>query len=165
MWVNGLIAGAGILTTLGLAALSLRFAGPGRRWAWMGMTAFAFAVVFLAIDRMLGMSVRIWAAERLSDPTVFTVVEGFRSFDRVLSDWFEVLSFLSLGLYGIALAQTAEARQRGWAFVAVGVVGIVLSVVGGVIPGMIFLGTGALGVATWNLESVSARGRGAELVR
>ena len=151
-WANGLILVAAILTALGLVPISLRFEGRGRPWAWTGLVAFVFAAVFAAIDRMISMQVTTWAAQRYPDATVFTVWEAFERFGGGLGVAFYILGFLALGLYGIAMAQTERTRGLGWAFVAASLFGIALEVVGAGIPAYVFLGTAALGVATWQLS-------------
>ena len=151
-WANGLILAAAILTALALVPISLRFEGPGRPWAWTGLTAFVFAAVFAAIDRIISMQVTTWAAQQYPDATVFTVWDAFERFGGGLGVTFYILGFLALGLYGIAMAQAERTRGLGWAFVASSLLGIALEVIGGAgIPAYVFLGTAALGVATWQL--------------
>lgn len=152
-WANGLILAAGVLTTLGLVVLSLRFQEPGRAWAWMGMVAFAFAAVFLALDRILAMEVETWAASQDAE-TAVVVFEAFERFEEGLSRWFYLLGFGSLSFYGIALTRTETARESGLVFVVVGGLGILLAIAGAAIPGLVFLGTAALGAATWRLGQV-----------
>ena len=148
MWANGLILAAAILTALGLVPLSLGFEGRSRPWAWTALVAFAFAAVLEAIDRIISMQVTTWAAQRYPDETVFTVGEAFERFDSGLGFAFYILAFIAVGLYGIAFVQTGRVIGLGWAFVAVGVIGIILELAGAGIPGYVFLGTAALGVAT-----------------
>lgn len=149
-WANGLILASGIVTALGLASLNVRFADRSRSWASMGLVAFGFAAVFLALDRILSMEVTTWAVSQ-SQETALVVFDAFDQFDDGLSGWFYFTGFASLGLYGIALTQTKLARGSGWLFVGVGLLGIGLAIVDGVIPGMIFLGTLGLALATWRL--------------
>ena len=47
------------------------------------------------------------------------------------------------------MSMRAVAGRIGWFFVAGGVIGIILQFIGAAIPGMVFIGTDALGVAIW----------------
>ena len=148
MWANGLILAAAIITTFGLVALSLRFEGPSRTWAWMGLVAFAFAALLSVIDRIMSVWLTTRAAQQgLEEADV--IVQAFSRFDDGLGFLFFILGFLSLSLYGLAMAQTDRHNGLGWLFVAVGIVGIVLGSFGAGIPAMPYFGTAALGIATW----------------
>ncbi len=151
-WANGLILLAGIITALGLTALSSRFQEPSRTWAWMGMVSFAFAAVFLSLDRILSMEVETWAASQDLNTSTAPLFEAFVRFDEGLSSWFYLLGFGSLGLYGVALTRTGAATGTGWVFAMAGTAGIGLALLGAPIPAMVFFGTAALGVATWGLD-------------
>ena len=152
-WANGLILAAAILTALGLVPISFRFEGRGRPWAWTGLVAFVFAAMFAAVDRIVSIQVTTWAAQRYPDPTVQTVWEAFGRFGGGLGMAFYILAFLALGLYGIAMTQEQRTAGLGWAFLGASALSIALEVVGGVgIPGFVFLGTAAFGVATWRLN-------------
>lgn len=148
-WAEGLILAATILTALGLVPITLRFEGRSRPWAWSGLVAFTFAATFGAINRMIGIGVTTWAAQRYPDPTAIATWDAFGSLP--LGNAFSYLAFLALGLYGVALLERAGTADLGWLFVGVGVVGVGLEVVGAVIPGFIFLGTAAFGAASWRL--------------
>ena len=151
-WANGLILIAAILTALGLVPISLRFEGRSRPWAMTALVTFAFAAVLETIDRMIAIQVTTWAAQRYPDDTVFTVWEAFSLFDGGLGFVFYILGFAALGLYGVAIVQTQRAIGLGWAFVAVGVIAVLLKVVGGGIPAFVFVGTAAFGAASWQLR-------------
>ncbi len=145
------VLSAAILTALGLVPISLRFEGRSRPWAFTALGAYSFAAAFEAIDRMISIQVTTWAAQRYPDETVFTVWEAFSRFDSGLGLLFYILGFIALGLYGVAMIQTERLIGLGWAFVTVGVIGILLRLVGAAIPGYVFLGTAALGVASWQI--------------
>jgi hypothetical protein len=148
---NGLFMAAAILTTLGLVPASLGFKGRSRPWAWMALVSFAFAAVFESVDRTISMQIFTWAAQQdfqLTDPTI----QAFIRFQGGLSDLFHILGFLAISLYGIAMLQSPGIREAGWIFVIGGLLGIVLQVIGGVIPAFVFLGTAALGTAIWLLD-------------
>ena len=151
VWANGLILAAAVLTTLGLVALSIRFDEPSRPWAWMGLVAFAFAAVLGVLDRIISMGLATWAAQQGLEATEVTV-QAFIRLDEGLSVAFFILGFLSLSLYGIAMAQT-ERAGLGWPFVAAGMVGIVLGAFGTGIPAFVYFGTAAVGVVTWRLSA------------
>ena len=152
-WANGLILVGAILTALGLVPISLRFEGRSRPWAWTALVAFAFAALLEAIDRIITIQVTTWAAQRYPDDTVFTVWEAFSLFDGGLGFAFSILAYVALGLYGIAMVQTERVTGLGWAFVAVGVIGIFLELLGVGIPAFVFLGTAAFGAASWQLRA------------
>ena len=159
-WANGLILAAAILTALGLVPISLRFEGRSRPWAGTALAAFAFAAVLETVDRVIAIQVTTWAAQRYPDDTVFTVWEAFSQFDGGLGLAFSILAFVAIGLYGTAIVQT-ERVGLGWAFVAVGVVGILLELLGVGIPAYVFVGTAALGAASWQLGAPPTTAGGA----
>jgi hypothetical protein len=150
VWANGLLIAAAILTTLGLVALSIRFEGRSRPWAWMGLVAFAFAAVLGVIDRIIVTGPATWAAQQGLDETDL-IVQAFSRLVDGLGVTFMILGFFALSLYGIAMSQIEGSSGIGWAFVAGGILGIVLELVGGTIPAFVFFGTAALGIATWRL--------------
>ena len=147
-WANGLILAATVITALALVPVSIRFEGRGRPWALTALAAFFFAAVFEAIDRMISVHIYAWAAQQGLDVTDVTI-QAFDRLDDGLGAGFYILAFLALGLYGIAMSKGTVARGVGWLFVAGGVLGIVLALVGAAIPVMVFVGTAALGVASW----------------
>jgi hypothetical protein len=153
-WANGLILAAVLLTALALVPVTIQFKRSSRPWAWTALVAFALAAVFETIDRTIGVQVFTWAAQQhlsVTDP----VVQAFIRFQDGLGYAFYILGFLALGLYGMAmLLQRTGASGLGWLFVAGGVLGIVLQVAGAAIPAMVFIGTAALGAATWLLDAV-----------
>ena len=150
-WANGLILAAAVLTALALVPISMRFRGRGHPWAVTGLVTFGFAAVFEAIDRIISIEVTTWAAQQYPDATAFVVWEAFDLVAGGLLNAFMILGFLALGLFGIAMAQTEVTSGRGWAFVFVGLLGILLELVGATIPAMVFLGTAAFGIATWRV--------------
>ena len=149
MWANGLILSAALITALGLVPITLLFEGNSRPWAFTGLVAFALAAVFEVIDRFIAIGVTTWAAPQYPDPVVLTVHEAFDRFDDGLGTAFAILAFVAIGLYGNAMRQTEATTQLGWAFVVGATLGVVLEVVGVGIPGFVYLGTAALGVAIW----------------
>ncbi len=153
VWANSLILSAALITALGLVPISFRFEGSSRPWAFTGLVAFALGAVFEVIDRVMSIGVTSWAAPQYPDPVVLTIVEAFDRFDDGLRTAFAILAFVAIGFYGTAMRQTEATTQLGWAFVVVAMLGVVLEVVGVGIPGFVYLGTGALGVAilaTWS---------------
>ena len=54
------------------------------------------------------------------------------------------------------MTQTEKSRGPGWAFITAGILGVLLELAGAAIPVMVFLGTAALGVATWRLAGQEA---------
>jgi len=114
--------------------------------AWTAMAAFAFAAIFEALDRIINVKVRTWAAQQtfeFADPAVQT----FFRFQYGLDYSFNIFGFTSLGLYGVAMLMRSGVGGVGWLFIAGGIFGIILQVSGATIPAMVFFGTGALGVA------------------
>ena len=161
VWANGIILVAVVITILALVPLSNRFEGPGRSWAWMGLVAFVFAAVLQVVDRIISIGPVTWAADQGVTATNTTI----QAFDRLgggLSTAFFILGFLALGLYGVAMAQNPDTSRIGWSFVVGGVLGVVLRAFGGGIPGFVFLGTGALGMA--NLRRDVEQGRTLPLI-
>ena len=116
----------------------------------MGLVAFILAAMLGVIDRLISIGPTIWAAQHGLDETDPTF-QAFSRFDDGLGFTFFILGFLSIILYGMAMARTDRAPGLGWLFVAAGIVGIVLGVLGPGIPAMVYLGTAALGVADWRL--------------
>jgi len=156
VWANGLFLAAAVLTTLGLVALSLRFEGRSRPWAWMGLVTFAFAAVFGVIDRIIVMGPATLAAQQGLDETD-VVVQAFSGLVEGLGVTFMIVGFFALSLYGIALARGGRSSGIGWVFVAAGILGIVLELIGGTIPAFVYVGTAALGIVTWRLGSAPTR--------
>ena len=144
-WANGLILAAAIITALGLVPISVSFRGNSRLWAVTALLAFSMAAVFEAVDRMISINIFSWAAESGLDP-MNSAVQGFILLDSALGGWFAILSFVALGLYGMAMVYQWDAKTIGWVFVASGLFGLVLQLIGAAIPGFVFLGTGAFGV-------------------
>ncbi len=147
-WAHGLFIVAGILTALGLVPISLGFQGGGRTWAMMALLAFAFAALFSAIGRTFNIEVFTWGAVQGVSPTDL-LIQSIMRFQNGLSYAFYILAFLALGLYGIAMLLQPKPSGLGWVFVVVGILGLLLRVFDVLIPAFVFLGTAALGVATW----------------
>ena len=147
IWANGLIMAAAVLTALALVPLSLGFEGRARPWALTAMVAFAFAAMFEAIDRIIRMQVHTWAVQQqldLADP----IVRPFIRIQSGLDYSYNILGFIALGLYGVAMLVRSGVGGIGWLFLAGGIFGIFLQVSDATIPAMVFFGTGALGVVT-----------------
>lgn len=149
-WAQGLFLAAAILTALGFTPLSLGFQGRSRLWSMMALVSFSFGAVFSVIDRTIDISVYTWGAVQGLDVTDLWI-QSLMHFQTGLSFAFYTLAFLALGLYGIAILQQPGPGGLGWAFVAAGLLGIVLRVLGSPIPAFIFISTGALGAAAWLL--------------
>ena len=149
-WAHALIATAAVLTTLGLVPLSIRFEDRSRPWALMGLVAFALGAVLEVVDRA-AVGVTIWAAERYPDPTVIAVFEAFDRADDGLGSAFYLLAFVAIGLYGVAMTRSNDTRELGWGFVIGATVGVLIGMIGAGIPVFVYLGTAALGIATWRL--------------
>lgn len=141
-----LILAAIILTALGLVPITLEFEGSGRPWAWAGLLVFSISAVFGAIRRIVSIYLEPWVAVEGID-LHDTAVEAFSRFGQGLGEWFTILAFAAIALYGMAFLRRAESRATGWLFVGGGMVGLILHLVGAGIPAFIFLETGALGVA------------------
>lgn len=153
-WAHGLFIAAAILTALGLVPISLGFRGSGRPWAMMALSAFTIAAIFSAIDRTFNIEVFTWGAVQGVSVTDL-LIQSIMRFQEGLSYAFYILAFLALGLYGIAMLQQPKPSGLGWVFVVAGILGLVLRVFGELIPAFVFLGTAALGVATWLQSSAS----------
>jgi hypothetical protein len=65
------------------------------------------------------------------------------------SGLFNILAYLALSLYGMAMLQRSTSGGVGWVFLVGGLCGIVLHLVGGTLPAFVYCGTGALGVTAW----------------
>lgn len=152
MWAQGLIITGGIVTLFGLVALAQKFQGYARQWGWVGVAAYGLSTVFLALNRILDMSVGILATELLADPNSLKSFTPLLAIDDILGDWWGALAWVSLVATGIALIRTAGIRVKGTAFTAVGLVGLGLDLIGATIPAMIFFATAALGIATRNIQ-------------
>jgi len=153
-WAHGLFIAAAILTALGLVPVSLAFQGRSRPWAMMALVAFAFAAVFSAINRIINIEVYTWGVGHglnVTDPWV----QALMLFQAGLSHLFNILAYLALSLYGIAMLQQLNPSQLGWIFVVGSLFGLVLHLAGGGIPAFVYIGAGALGVATWLLGITS----------
>lgn len=142
---NGLILLAAIITGIALTPITLNFTGASRSWAAAGLVAFLFGAVFAALDRMISAQVVTWAAETgldSSDPSI----QPFLLLDNSLGSAFVILSFVAIALFGMAMVEEENVAGIGWLFVAGGVFGVILQLIGAAIPGFVFLGTGALGI-------------------
>jgi hypothetical protein len=156
-WAHGLFIAAAILTALGLVPVSLGFRGSSRPWAMMALSAFAFAAVLSTINRTINIEVFTWGAVQGVDATNFSI-QSIMRFQEGLSYAFYILAFLALGLYGIAILLQSKPSGLGWVFVVAGILGLVLRAFGDLIPAFVFLGTAALGVATW-LQSFASEAK------
>jgi hypothetical protein len=153
-WAHGLFVAAGIVTALGLVPVSFGFQGRSRSWALMGLVTFAFAAAFSAINRTINIEVYTWGAgQGLSVTDLW--VQALMHFQSGLDHMFYILAYLTLGLYGIAMLQRLSPNKLGWVFVAGGILGILLHLIGGGIPAFVYFGTGALGAASWLPSSVT----------
>lgn len=148
IWANALFLAATLITTFALVVISNRFDRAARSWALVAFTTFFFAAVFEVFDRLMSMSVYPWAALQGVDVTSFTA-QAFIRLDNVLGVTFHTLGFLAIALFGIAFTRAGLHRWFGWLILAGGLFGIILQVVGVVIPAFVFLGTTAFGVGIW----------------
>ncbi len=147
-WAHGLFIAAGILTALGLAPVSLGFQGSSRPWGMMALVAFGFAAILSTIDRFINIEVFTWGAIQGVNVRSFSI-QAIMRYQEGLSYAFYFLAFLSIGLYGVAMLKGFKPNGLGWVFVAAGILGILVRVFGNLIPAFVFLGTAALGLATW----------------
>lgn len=141
-----LILAAIILTAVGLVPITLGFGGPGRSWAQAGLLVFSISAALGAIRRIVSIYLEPWIAVERIDLNN-TTVEAFSRFGVGLGEWFTVLAFIAIALYGMAFLRRSESNPAGWLFIGGGAVGLALHLVGAGIPAIIFLETGALGVA------------------
>jgi hypothetical protein len=141
-----LILAAIILTVVGLVPITPGFGGSGRSWAQAGLLVFSISAALGAIRRIVSIYLEPWVALDGIDLND-TTVEAFSRFGEGLGEWFTILAFTAVALYGMAFLRSAESRATGWLLVGGGVVGLILHLVGAGIPAFIFLETGALGVA------------------
>lgn len=151
---HGLFVAAAILTSLGLVPVSLGFQGRSRPWAMMAVVAFAFAAAFSAVDRTINMQVYTWGAVAVQGLQVTDILtQALIHFQAGLDLLFNILAYLALGLFGIAMLQRPDPSGFGWVFVVGGIFAVVLYLVGGTIPAYVYFGTAALGATTWLLGS------------
>lgn len=143
-----------ILTALGFVPITLEFGEPGRSWAWAGLLAFSISAVLGATRRILSISLEPWVAVEGIDLNSITV-EAFLRFGDGLGEWFTILAFTAVALYGMALLRRPDSSSVGWLFIGGGAVGVLLHLIGAGIPAFIFLETGALGVAILMRERLS----------
>lgn len=148
-WALGLILAAAVITTLGLVPISLYFSGPSRPWALAGLVSYAMGATLSVIGRLIGIGVITWTAQQYPDPTALAIYEAFTR--ALLGPAFVALAFLAVGLYGIAMTLMG-AIGLGRTFVAVGLLGMLLQAVGAAIPAFAYLATAAFGVTTWRLD-------------
>jgi len=135
-----------ILTALGFVPITLGFGESGRSWAWAGLLAFSISAVLGATRRIVSIFLEPWVAVEGIDLNNITV-EAFLRFGEGLGEWFTILAFTSVALYGMALLRRPESGSLGWLFIGGGAVGMLLHLVDVGIPALIFFETGALGVA------------------
>ena len=140
-----LILAAIILTAVGLVPITLGFGGPGRSWAQAGFLVFSISAVLGAIRRIVSIYLEPWVAVDGIDLNN-TTVKAFSRFGEGLGEWFTILAFTAVALFGMAFLRSTESSATGWLFVGGGVIGLILHLVGAGIPAFIFLETGALGV-------------------
>lgn len=141
-----LILAAIILTALGLVPITIGFGEPGRFWAQAGFLAFSISAVLGSIRRIVSIYVDTWVAIEGIDLND-TTVEAFSRFGVGLGEWFTILAFVAIALYGMAFLRRSESNATGWLFIGGGIVGLIIQLVGAGIPAFIFFETGALGVA------------------
>jgi hypothetical protein len=72
-------------------------------------------------------------------------------FDSALGITFYILTFIALGLYGVARVQKERLIGLRWAFIAVVVIGILHRLADAATPAYVFLWAAALGVASWQI--------------
>ena len=141
-----LILAAIILTALGFVPVTSGFRGPGRSWARAGLLTYSISAVLGATRRIVSIYLEPWVAVEGIDLNDITV-EAFSRFGEGLGEWFTILAFVAVALYGMAFLRRTETDATGWLFIGGGAVGLTLHLVGAGIPAFIFLETGALGVA------------------
>ncbi len=131
---------------MGLVPITPGFGGPGRSWAQAGLLVFSISAALGAIRRIVSIYLEPWVAVDGIDLNE-TTVEAFSRFGEGLGEWFTILAFVSVALYGMAFLRSTESRATGWLFLGGGAVGLTLHLVGAGIPAFIFVETGALGAA------------------
>ncbi|MEJ2598828.1 MAG: hypothetical protein P8Z00_10875 [Anaerolineales bacterium] len=141
-----LILAAIILTAVGLVPITPGFGEPGRSWARAGLLVFSISAVLGATRRIVSIYLEPWVAVEGIELNNITV-EAFSRFGEGLGEWFTILAFIAVALYGMAFLYRTATNATGWLFILGGVVGLILHLVGAGIPAFIFLETGALGVA------------------
>jgi hypothetical protein len=141
-----LILTAIILTAVGLVPITLGFGGPGRSRAQAGLLVYSISASLGAVRRIISIYLEPWVAVERIDLND-TTVEAFSRFGEGLGEWFTILAFVAVALFGTAFLRSTESRATGWFFVGGGMVRLILHLVGAGIPAFIFLETGALGVA------------------
>jgi hypothetical protein len=145
---NVLILAAIILVPLGLIPVTFGCGGRSRAWALVGLVTFSISAVFGAIRQTVSIYLEPWIAVQgmdLRDP----VVEAFSRFGEGLGEWFTILAFAAIAIYGISMTRRTQPRPAGWLFNVGSVLGLILHLIGAGIPAFIFLGTGALGVLSF----------------
>jgi len=142
---NSLILSSALVAALGLIAFTLEFKSTAQAWAVTGAVSFLLSAIFITLDRLISIKViTVIAQEGLaSHSSAFTL---FNSLQDGLSALFYYLGFLAITLIGIAYSQTPDSSGQGAALIIGGISGVALTLAGGVIPGMVFLGTGAIGI-------------------
>jgi hypothetical protein len=141
-----LILAAIILTAVGLVPITLGFGRPGRTWAQAGLLVYSISAALGAIRRIVSIYLEPWVAVEGIDLNDITV-EAFSRFGEGLGEWFTILAFIAVALYGMAFLRSTETNSIGWLFIGGGAAGLILHLVGAGIPAFIFLETGALGGA------------------
>ena len=152
-----LILVAILLTAFGLVPITLGFGKAGRAWAWAGLLAYAISAVLGTTRRIVSIFLEPWVAVEGIDLNNMTV-EAFSRFGEGLGEWFTILAFTAVALYGMALLRRPESGSVGWLFIGGGAVGVLLHLVGAGIPAFIFLGTGALGAVIFMRERFASPG-------
>jgi len=150
-----LILVAIILTALGFVPITLGFGKPGCAWAWAALLTYSISAVFGATRRIISIYLETWVAVEgieLNDSTV----EAFSRFGKGLGEWFTILAFTTIALYGIALLHRLGTGSLGWLFIGGGAIGVLVHLIGAGIPAFIFFETGALGLAIFMHERPSA---------
>ena len=144
---NALLIGGAVVTVVGSALTANLF-------RLLGLTAEAAAAVALfpvgvaleAVNRTSNMTVAVWAAEaKATDDPLFRVFEGIDAWRALLGDLFLVLAAASLVVIGVGFWR-ARRRPLGAIVIGFGVVALATGVFSELVPTVVFLGTGAVGV-------------------
>ena len=142
---NSLIILAGLITAFAFALVSDGFDKLSKPWAQAGMSAFLLASAFQTMDRIISIKVKTWAVQEgfdLTEPLFKSLILLQDGFSAI----FYYLGFTCVAFFGIAFWKMPKTKSLGLLFGLGGLIGIILTVFDGVIPGFVYLGTGSIGI-------------------
>lgn len=145
---NALIIIGAVTVAVGmrLAANVLRSLGRPSE-ASVVAVLFPVGVALEAVNRTANIALTVFAAEakQSADP-IWRVFEGLDQWRELMGGLFLVLGTLALIIAGFGFHRSGR-RVLGIVGIGFGVVGLALALLGGVVPAVLFLGTGAMGAA------------------